>query len=691
MPLILPTPKLQYMRTLTFTALTALLAAITFSGCQRPAGTSGGKDPLDLTGRDTAASPAANFFEYANGGWVKRTEIPASKTGWGSFYVVRDMALAHMKTILDSCAALKDPQKGSVAQQIGDLYASALDTTAADQAGLSGLKSDLDQIAAITNVRGLLKTLTTLYVNGDGNLFGFYVSPDDKNSNVERPHFDQGGLGMPNRNYYFDKDSASVKIRDAYKTYVETILALSGDSAKAAPDAGAIIGLETKIAGASKAPVDLRDPQANYHLLTVEDMEREAPVFQWKQLAQDLRIGEDTLQVGQPEFYKAVSSFFQSVPIAVWKDYLRYHLVSSYASWLSKPFRDAHFDFYSKTLNGQQVPEEQWKRASSLVDGELGDALGQLYVKRFFPPSAKAYMVKLVDNLQDTYRERLKSNPWMSDSTKAKAIDKLNAFIKKIGYPDKWKDYSSIDISRGSLVTNLQHIGQWEYDYEIRKLGKPVDKTEWYMTPPTVNAYYNPSFNEIVFPAGILQPPFYFQGGDDAVNYGGIAAVIGHEMTHGFDDQGSQYDKDGNLHNWWTAEDRKQFEKRANQVVAQYDAYTVLDSVHVNGKLTEGENIADVGGLAIAYAAFKHTPEGQSTEKVNGLTPDQRFFMAFAQIWRIKNRPERLRWRINNDPHSPEMYRVNGPTSNMTSFYQAFNVKPGDGMYRPDSVRVRIW
>jgi putative endopeptidase len=445
------------------------------------------------------------------------------------------------------------------------------------------------------------------------------------------------------------------------------------------------------MAAASKPPVALRDPQANYHLVSVDQMERDAPNFGWKQLLSTLGVRADTLQVGQPEYYKTVSGLLKTIGIATWKDYLRFHLVSSYASWLSRPFSEAHFDFYNRLLNGQKQPEERWKRAASLVDGTLGDALGQIYVKRFFPPSAKAYMMKLVDNLQDTYRDRLEHNEWMSDSTKAKAVDKLNAFVKKIGYPDKWKDYSSIDVSRDSLIADLQRIGAWHYDYDIAKLGKPVDKTEWYMTPPTVNAYYNPPFNEIVFPAGILQPPFYFQNGDDAVNYGGIGAVIGHEMTHGFDDQGSQYDKDGNLKNWWTAADRKEFEKRADQVVREYNAYTVLDSIHVNGKLTEGENIADIGGLAIAYAAFKRTPEGQSTRKINGLTPDERFFLSFAQIWRIKTTPQRLLWRINNDPHSPEMYRVNGPTSNMTAFYETFGVKPGDAMYRADSVRVHIW
>ncbi|HEY6081978.1 MAG TPA: M13 family metallopeptidase, partial [Chitinophagaceae bacterium] len=324
-------------------------------------------------------------------------------------------------------------------------------------------------------------------------------------------------------------------------------------------------------------------------------------------------------------------------------------------------------------------------------DGSLGDALGQLYVQKFFPPAAKQRMIELVNNLQSTYAQRIKGLDWMSDSTKPKALEKLNAFMKKIAYPDKWKDYSSIEIDRSSIVNNLQHIGKWQYQYDLNKIGKVVDRTEWGMTPPTVNAYYNPSFNEIVFPAGILQPPFFFQDADDAVNYGAIGAVIGHEMTHGFDDQGSQYDKDGNLKNWWTPEDKKKFEQKAQLVVDQYNNYVVLDSVHVNGKLTEGENIADVGGLAIAYAAFKNTAEGKSTEKINGLTPDQRFFMSFAQIWRIKNTDARLLWRINNDPHSPEMYRVDGPTSNMQAFYDAFGIKSGDKMYRPDSVRVHIW
>jgi putative endopeptidase len=677
-----------FMKKTVSLVVAVLSASAMLAGCQSnriP------KHVLDLSGRDLNVSPAENFFQYANGNWVKNTEIPPSKTGWGSFYIVRDNALTRMNTILDSCQRVKNPQQGSVIQQLGDLYASAMDSAAAEKAGITPLRAALQRIDSISTPAGVLQVVIAEYQDGDGTLFGFGIAPDDKNSNVERAQFSQGGLGLPNKNYYFKQDSTSKKIRNAYLRYVTAILSLSGDSAGASAGADSVIALETRLAAASKTPVELRDPQSNYHLLSVAQLQKSAPEINWQKLTAGLHVMVDSLQVGQPAFYKALSGLLKTTPVPVWKKYLTFHLVSGYAPWLSKPFASARFAFYNKLLNGQQTPESRWKRVTGMVNGTLGDALGKLYVEKYFPPSAKRYMMNLVNNLQRTYRDRIRHNSWMSDSTKAKAIDKLNAYIKKIGYPDKWKDYSSISISRDSLIANLQHIGKWQYWYNIRKLGKPVDKTEWYMTPPTVNAYYDPSFNEIVFPAGILQPPFYFQEGDDAVNYGAIGAVIGHEMTHGFDDQGSQYDKNGNLHNWWTKEDRAKFEKLADEVVRQYDAYTVLDSVHVNGKLTEGENIADIGGLAIAYAAFKNTPEGKSDTTINGLTADQRFFLSFAQIWRIKNRPQRLLWRINNDPHSPEMYRVNGPTSNMTAFYKAFNVKPTDKMYRPDSIRVQIW
>lgn len=673
------------------TLLLAAAASVGLYSCQNNSA-SQQQDVLDLSARDTTVSPAENFFEYANGTWLKNTEIPADQTGWGSFNVVRDEALNNMKSILDSCLNVKDAEKGSIAQQVGDLYASALDSAAIEEAGISPLQYKLDEIDSLKDVKDLLAYITSQYTKGDGFLFSFYVSPDDKNSNLQRAQFMQGGLGLPNRNYYFDKGGSSDKIRDAYHKYVATILSLAtGDEANADKDATAIFNLETQLAKASKPPVELRNAEDNYHLLSVSELSKIAPNFGWPTLLEQLRVNEDTLLVGQPEFYKAVSGLLETTPMDVWKKYLTFHLVSGYASWLSKPFADARFDFYSRTLNGQEKQEVRWKRASSLVNATLGDALGQLYVKKYFPPEAKEYMVNLVQNLQKAYAEKIKEADWLSDSTKQKALDKLNAFTLKIGYPDKWKDYSDIEIERNSLIANLERIGEWKYNYNINKLGKPVDKTEWFMTPPTVNAYFNPSFNEIVFPAGILQPPFYFQHGDDAVNYGAIGYVIGHEITHGFDDQGSKYNKDGNLQDWWTAEDRRKYNEKAQRVIDQYNNYVVLDSVHVNGNLTQGENLADNGGLAIAYAAFKMTEQGQSNEKIDGLTPDQRFFLSVAQVWRIKTKPERMLWRINNDPHSPEIYRVNGPLSNMPAFYEAFDVKPGDKMYRADSIRARIW
>jgi len=675
------------MRNLCNAALAVVCAMSLMVGCS---GHSGNTQPLDLSGIDSTANPADNFFQYANGQWLAETEIPASQSGWGSFYIVRDNALHNMKAILDSAAKLQNPEEGSVEQQIGDLYSSGMDSAAIEEAGLQPLQENLDHIAAISSGQDVLAEVIREHKNGDGTLFRFNVGPDDKNSMVERAHFNQGGLGLPNRDYYFKDDKK--KIREKYHNYVTTILKLSGTDEGAASEAAqSVIDLESKLAEASKAPVELRNPQANYHLLTVDEFNGMTPNIDWNQVVADMELGVDTLQVGQPEFYKQVSGLLESQPVSVWKAYLRFHLINSYAQWLSSSYADARFDFYNRTLNGQQQPQERWKRVSNLVNHTLGDALGQLYVERYFPPSAKEYMLGLVNNLQKTYRERIQKLEWMSDSTKTKALEKLNAFVKKIGYPDEWEDYSSIEINRNSLVQNLEHIGQWQYQDMIDKLGKPVDRTEWGMTAPTVNAYYNPSFNEIVFPAGILQPPFYYQGADDAVNYGAIGAVIGHEMTHGFDDQGSQYDKYGNLKSWWTKKDRKRFEKRTQQVVDQYSNYTVLDSIHVNGELTLGENIADIGGVAIAHAAFQKTDQAKSGEKINGLTPEQRFFMAYAQVWRIKNTPERLQWRINNDPHSPEKYRVNGPTSNLEAFYQAYNVQPKDNMYRADSVRVKIW
>ena len=651
------------------------------------------QDFLDLSARDTSVSPAQDFFEYANGTWMKNTEIPADKTGWGTFYTVSEKSLHQMKGILDSCSSLKDPAIGSPAQQIGDFYTSAMDSSAIEEAGLSPLKKSLDQIDSIKKVPDVLSVISDDNVNGYGANppFSFWIGPDQKNSNLVRVHFYQGGLGLPNKTYYFKTDSAAKAVMAAYHKVITKLLSLSGEAGvMASAHADDIIGLETRLAAASKSPVELRDPVANYHLLAVDDMAKTAPQLNWRPLLTAFKLKVDTLVVEQPEFYKALSGLLTSTPIPIWKEYLKFHKVYDNSDWLSSPFFNARFAFV-QVLSGAKAPAPRWQRACSLIDSKLGDALGKIYAQKYFPPSAKAYMEKMVDNLKAAFKEHIENLVWMSDSTKTKALDKLNFMVKKIGYPDKWKDYSSIHINRSTVIDNIRQADIWQYLYNVNKLGKPVDRSEWFMTPPTVNAYYSILSNDINFPAGILQPPFYFQHGDDAVNYGAIGAVIGHEMTHGFDDFGSQFDKYGNMENWWTKDDREKFEKRADQIVKQFDQYTILDTVHLNGKLTEGENIADLGGIAIAYTAFKKIREGQSDTLIGGMTADQRFFMANAQVWRMKIRPQTIQTQINNDPHSPVKYRVNGPVSNMPEFYKAFNVKPGDKMYRPDRVRVHIW
>ena len=667
-----------------------LILLIIAASCQpnKPAETG---DPLDLTSIDSTVRPQDDFFDFANGTWIKNTEIPSSESGWGSFYVLRDMVIDQIRTILDSTAQINDAAMGSVTQKVGGLYASAMDSAALEELGYKPIQVDLDRISSIKNVKDILNEVALEYSQGLNPLFDFYASADDKNSDWEVAHFDQGGLGLPNRDYYFRADSATMKIRQAYVDYITALFEMTGDSKEVAvKNAQTILKMETGMAKASKTPVELRDPNANYHKMLVADLDKQMPNMGWHALLVAMKINQDTVLMGQPEFYKNLQSMLVKTPVEDWKSYLRFHLISAYASYLSSDFVKVRFKF-TQNLTGQKEMQPRWKRMSHTVDRLLGDALGQIYVQKYFPPESKQRIDKLVDNLIQTYGERIQNLDWMSDATKEKALVKLHAIVKKIGYPDKWKDYSSVTINRDSLVENIKQCGIWDYNYNVNKIGGPVDRSEWFMTPPTVNAYYNPTSNDINFPAGILQPPFFFANGDDAVNYGAIGMVIGHEMTHGFDDQGRLYDSKGNLEDWWTPEDAKKFKEKADLVVKQYNDFTVLDSLHVNGELTLGENIADIGGLAIAYAAFKKTPQGQGTEKINGLTPDQRFFYSLAQVWRSKNRPERARMLIMVDPHSPAKCRVNGPDSNTPGFYTAFDVKPGDKLYRADSIRVHIW
>jgi len=646
---------------------------------------------FDKSGMDTTVSPGENFFLYANGSWMKKTQIPDSETGWGSFYTLNDENVKNLKTILEEVSA-KEHDKGSIEQKTGDFYTSGMDTLSIDKRGIEPLKGLLSKIESLKNSKELINFSADSYKDGDGFLLNFSVGPDDRISTKNAVNFQQGALGLPNKDYYFNDDPASKNIRQQYQVYISKLFMLYGtDSLLAVKIAGDILKLETKIASSHSSPVELRDPVKNYNKFSVSQFQSLNPDLDIKDLLKRLALNTDTVLVGQPKYYQALNKLLKSEPLELWKNKLKFDALSSSSFALSKPFRKARFDFYGKVLTGQKQEQERWKQMVGRTDDGLGELLGQLYVEKYFPADAKGRMMNLVNNLQKIYHSRIERLDWMSKETKGRAIDKLNTFIKKIGYPDKWKKYDDVDIQRDRFYENLQSIAKHNYKEMIGKLGKPVDKDEWFMSPPTVNAYYNPAYNEIVFPAGILQFPFFDFDADDAINYGAIGAVIGHEMTHGFDDQGRQYDKDGNLKDWWTKEDAVKFEKKAEVVVGQYGKYRVLNDLAVNGQLTLGENLADIGGLAIAYEAFKQTEQGKGEVKIDGLTPDQRFFLSFAQVWRIKNRDERLRMRISTDPHSPEEFRVNGPLSNMPEFYKAFGIKPGDKMYRDESQRVKIW
>ncbi|WP_295768017.1 M13 family metallopeptidase [uncultured Mucilaginibacter sp.] len=646
---------------------------------------------FDKSAMDTTVNPGDNFFEYASGSWLKKTKIPESQSGWGSFFTLYDDNLKNLNKILVDISK-QEHDKGSNEQKVADMYASGMDTVAIEKLGYTPLKPTLDKIKSIKDYKELTAFMADSYKEGGGYMMGLYVGPDDKNSTKNLAQFSQAGLGMPNRDYYFKTDSASVSIRKAYVDYITKMFTLTGtDAATAAKNAGDILKLETEIAQSHSTPVELRDPVKNYHKYTVNQLQQQVPEIDIKDVFKRMGFSTDTILVGQPKYYVALGKLLKTQPIEVWKNKLSFMALNSWSTYLSKPFRDARFDFFGRKLNGQKSQQERWKAIVQETDDDLGELLGQLYVERYFPADAKKRMLGLVNNLQDVYRDRIQKLDWMGDETKKKAEDKLNSFTKKIGYPDKWKKYDDVDINRGEFFKNVQAAAKHNYKEKIDRINKTVDKTEWGMTPPTVNAYYNPSFNEIVFPAGILQFPFFDKDADDAINYGAIGAVIGHEMTHGFDDQGSQYDKDGNLKVWWTKNDETKFKAKTAAIATQYSAYTILDNQHVNGNLTLGENIADNGGVAIAYQAFKNTPQGKGNTKIDGLTPDQRFFLAYAQVWRIKSRDESLRMRLSVDPHSPEMYRVNGPLSNIDAWYKAFNIKPGDKLYKPEDKRIKIW
>ena len=656
-----------------------------------PAATGQSGVGLTLANLDRTVQPCDDFYRFANGNWMKNNPIPASETGWGGFNQLRNRNRDVARGILDKVAADRTAKSGSNAQKVGDFYAAAMDSVAVEKAGLKYLQPRLAKINAIQDVAGVQRYLADPKNLGKG-WYGFGVGQDPKNSTAYAVQVRQGGLTLADRDYYLKDDARSKTIRAAYRTYqVNTFKMLGDDQATAEKNADVVTRIETRMAKASRDRVALRDRESNYNKMTVAQVAAEYPNLDMaSRLKESGLSGATDIIVGQPDFLKEANAMIKDEPIADQKQYLRWHLVESVTSALPKAYVDEAFKF-SQVISGAKVPQARWKRAYAATDGALGEAFGQLYVDQDFSPAAKARAKQMVENMRMAYAERIQATEWMSAATKTEALKKLNAFVVKIGYPDKWKDYSKLSISRESAMNNLFAVSEFNTYDNLDHFGKPVDRAVWGMTPPTVNAYYNPSLNEIVFPAGILQAPFYDPKADDAVNYGGIGAVIGHEMTHGFDDQGRKVDSEGNLRDWWTKEDGEKFMAKADVVGKQYDGFMPLDSLHVNGKLTMGENLADLGGLTIAYAAFMKTPQAKVGKLIDGFTPEQRFFLSWAQIWRINQRPETTRQLVQTDPHSPGQFRTIGPLQNFPEFHKAFSCKDGDKMVRPTTARAKIW
>jgi putative endopeptidase len=653
--------------------------------------------PLDPSNQDTSAKPQDDFFTFANGGWIKRTEIPPEYTRWGAFNELIERNNDALHEIAEKAQSTQvDPRIAPEVQKVGDFYASGMDEKAIELQRTKPLDDEFKRIDAIKDRDDLLKEIARLHSIGIGALFEFGSHPDSKDSTHELAQTAQGGLGLPDRDYYTKTDDASKKLRDQYVAHVAKMLTLLGEpEPKAQDEAKKILALETKLAEASRTRVQLRDPVKNYNKMPVRQLQDLTPDWNWSDYFKTVNLlAPDNVNVQQPEFFKTADQVFKDTPMEDWKAYLRWHLINATASDLSKDFVDEDFNFRERILRGAQQIKPRWKRVITAEDEAVGEALGKLYVAFNFPPEAKARALELVNNLKEALADRIKTLDWMDEPTKQQALKKLAAMQVKIGYPNKWLDYSLLRIDRGPYVLNEMRASQFETARELNKIGKPVDRTEWGMTPPTVNAYYQPNRNEIVFPAGILQPPFFYAKADDAVNYGAIGAVIGHEMTHGFDDQGRQFDADGNLRDWWSPQSAAEYDKRRKAIVDQYNEYEPLPGLHVNGELTQGENIADIGGVKLAYAALqkaldKHPEE--RNKKIDGFTPEQRFFLSFAAIWRSKIRDEEQKLRLTTDPHSPARFRVDGPLSNLTEFQKAFDIPDGSPMVRPADKRVNIW
>ncbi|MBA4853992.1 M13 family metallopeptidase [Emticicia sp. BO119] len=670
-----------------------LVSGISLTSCQSNSSESAQRDILKEV-VDTTVSPKDDFFKYAVGNWLKKNPIPASESSWGIGSMVQEETYGRLRTINEE-SAKQSGNIGSNEQKIGDFWFTGMDSLGIEKQGLSPVKSDLDRIVTIKDLQGVLNEVALQQTYGMGTLFGNYVFQDEKNSEEQALHLYQGGIGLPERDYYFNTDSRNTNIRKEYKAHIQRMFKLLGnDDATATKNMERVYALEETLAKNSRKIEALRDPYKNYNKMDLAALDKLSPSMKFTDLFVRMKMPQvKSAIVGQPEFYTAVDKLLKTTPIDTWKAYLTWNFISNYASELSSQFAKEDFHFYRTILRGVKEMKPRWKRVLDAEERLLGDALGQLFIKNYYSDKTKKRYEELVKNIFSTYKERIEKLDWMSDSTKKKALLKLSTVMPKVSYPDKWKDFSSLDIKKDSYVQNIIRANQWWYLYETNKIGKPVDKTEWGMTPQTYNAYYNPSNNEIVLPAAIFfVAGFTDEQLDDAIIYayaGG--STIGHEITHGFDDQGRQFDEKGNLTDWWTKKDGEEYNKRAKGIIEQFDNYVVLDSMYVRGEATQGENIADLGGVILGLEAFKKTEQYKSGKKINGFTPLQRYFLGWALAWMGHTRDEALANRIMTDVHAPNFLRVNGPIVNMDEFYEAFNIKPGDKMYRAPEKRVRIW
>jgi putative endopeptidase len=676
-----------------FLPLVAVLLAAAAAFSQTASSSSSAQPVLDVSAMDRTVDPCVDFYTYSCGGWLKNNPIPPDQVSWSIYGKLEDEIRAELRGILEE-AAKANAAKGSVTQKIGDYYASCMDEPAIEKLGTAPLGPELKRIAALKSKDELAGYVSaTQYppsLYGGGMFFAFRSDQDFKDSTQVIPEADQGGLGLPDRDYYLKDDAKSEELRKAYGAHVAKILELTGDKpGDAATEAATVMRIETALAKGQMTRVERRDPPNLYHKMTVADLEKLAPNFRWNVYLEKIGLGKATsLNVVTPEYFRTLNAEIEKESLDDWKTYLRWHAAHSAATDLTSAFVKENFNFYSKTLRGQQELKPRWKRCTTDVDDDLGEALGQAYVAKYFGPEAKQAAQKVVKEIEAAMQGEIHALPWMGAETKQQALIKLGAIANKIGYPDQWRDYSALEIVRGDQVGNSRRAEWFEFQRQLGKIGKPVDRGEWGMTPPTVNAYYDPQKNDINFPAGTLQPPLFSAKSDAAANYGNTGATMGHELTHAFDDEGSQFDAQGNLRMWWTDADRKEFEKRAQCVVDEYSRFTIVDDIKINGKLTNGEDIADLGGTLLAYLAWKADTKNQKLEPLDGLAPEQRFFVAYGQSWCTNQRDENLRLRATVDPHSPEKYRVEGVVSNMPEFRAAFRCKPGQPMVRAEACRV---